>query len=126
MLGKRLNNEEKLDAIYEMTLENHHMIKSLQRQQYFSTAARIFYWLVILAALFGAYYYIRPIVLMISENKGRVEDGINQLETLKNQLPETGVINQLIDGLQKSATGFSPNEKEKVEAFEVVQATTTQ
>jgi hypothetical protein len=126
MDGKHLNNEEKLEAIYKMTLENHDMLKSLRRQQYFSTFARIFYWLVVLGALGGAYYYVRPVIALLSENSGKIQEGFNQLETLKNQLPETRILNQVIQGLQKSAVGGTATISDgPVEGFEVVPATTT-
>jgi hypothetical protein len=32
MLGKNLNNEEKLDAIYRMTLENNEILRTVRRQ----------------------------------------------------------------------------------------------
>jgi hypothetical protein len=126
MDGKHLNNEEKLEAIYKMTLENHDMLKFLRRQQYFSTAGRIFYWTVMLGALGGAYYYVRPVVNILSHNSGKIEEGFNQLETLKNQLPETKIFNQLLQGLQKSAGSPETSQPSPVEGFETVSSTTTQ
>lgn len=101
MNDKHLTNEEKLDLIYEMTLENHEVLKSIRRQQYFANAVRVLYWLVILGALGGAYYYIRPIVSMLSENGGKIEETLNQFNQLKNQLPEAKLLNQLLQGIQK-------------------------
>jgi hypothetical protein len=104
MLNKKLTNEEKLDLVYEMTLENHDILQSIRRQQYVSNAFRLLYWIVILGAIGGAYYYIRPAVSYIQENGTKLQTTINQLNTLNSNLPEAKLINTLIEGLKKSAT----------------------
>ncbi len=105
MLGKNLTNEEKLDAIYEMTLQNHEVLKTIRRQQYLATAGRIFYWLLILGFVGGSYYYLRPVIGMITGNSSKIEETFKQLESFKNQIPENNVLNQMMEGLQKSDTG---------------------
>jgi hypothetical protein len=103
MEGKHLTNEEKLDAIYAMTLENHEVLRTIRRQQYVSSFLRILYWLVVLGALGGTYYYIRPFVSMLSNNSSSFEEKLLQFDQLKDRLPETKIINQVIEGLQKTA-----------------------
>lgn len=98
-----MTNEEKLEAIYEMTRQNHEILKSIRRQQYFSNAVKLFYWLVVLGALGGAYYYVRPFMGVIGANSTKIQDTFNQIDQFKNNLPETKVINQMFQGLQKSA-----------------------
>jgi uncharacterized protein YjgD (DUF1641 family) len=104
MLGKDLTNEEKLDAIYAMTLENHEVLKTIRRQQYFSTIMRLLYWLIILGAIGGSYYFIRPFIITLTDSTVGLEEKLNQLNQLKNQLPDTKVLDQLMQGLQKSGT----------------------
>jgi hypothetical protein len=104
MLDKKLNNEEKLEHIYQMTLENHEILKSIRRQQYMGNVFRVLYWLVILGALGGMYYYLRPVVMFLSENSGKINEALLHLNVLKDQLPEAKIINQVLEGLQKSAT----------------------
>ncbi len=102
MNDRNVSNEDKLNQIYEMTLENHEILKTIRRQQYFSNAVRLLYWLVILGALGGAYYYIRPFIAVLTENSGKIEETMVQLNLLKNQLPEAKLLNQLIEGFQKT------------------------
>ena len=106
MLDTKISNEEKLDHIYQMTLENHEILKSIRRQQYFGNAMRVFYWMVILGAIGGMYYYVRPFVQILGENSAKIQETIIQFNELKNQLPEAKLMNQLIEGLQKS--GVAP------------------
>ena len=101
MLDKHLTNEEKLDEIYRMTLENHEVLKTIRRQQYFSGAMRALYWLIVLGVIGGSYYYVRPFIGAVSNNSSQIESYFSQF---KNQLPETKVFNQVLDGLNKKNT----------------------
>ncbi len=103
MLGKNLTNEEKLDAIYEMTLENHEVLRTIRRQQYFSTITRLLYWLIVLGLIGGTYYYVRPFIGLITNNAASLEEKVMQFNQIKNQLPDSNMLNQVIQGLQKSA-----------------------
>jgi len=98
-----LTNQEKLEQVYELTLENNGILRSLRRQQYIANTFRVFYWLIILGALGGVYYYIRPVLDGISNNNSKVQDTLNQFETVRDQLPETKVFNQFYDFLKGSA-----------------------
>lgn len=104
MLDKKLTNEEKLDLIYKMTQENHEILASMRRQQYFSYVLRIIYWLVILGVIGGAYYYVYPMIGYITGNATKIQEALQQLQGLKGAMPETELVNTLIDGLKKSAT----------------------
>jgi hypothetical protein len=102
MIGKHMNNEEKLDAIYEMTLENNEILRTIRRQQYFANAIRVLYWLVVLGAIGGAYYFVRPLVVAVSNNTDKVTETYTNLI---NQLPEKKLINQVVNVMKgKGAT----------------------
>ena len=100
MLGKHLNNEEKLDAIYEMTLENNDILRTIRRQQYFANTFRVLYWLVVIGALGSAYYFIRPVITVLSNNSGKIEETVNQFNQLRGQLPEAKLINQIMNSMK--------------------------
>ena len=100
MIGKDLNNQEKLAAIYEMTLENNSILRTIRRQHYFSNFLSSLYWLMVIGVIGGTYYFVRPVVTAISNNSGQVEETINQFNQIRSQLPETKLINQVIKGLK--------------------------
>ena len=54
--------EEKslLERTYKLADENNSILKGIRRVNRFSTALRIFYWLIILGVTFGAFYYLQP------------------------------------------------------------------
>lgn len=103
MERRHITNEEKLDEIYELTRENHEILKTLRRQQNFATILRILYWLVVLGFIGGAYYFVRPVINAVSTGGAQVDKTINQIDQIKDQLPETKVLNQVLDWFKKSA-----------------------
>lgn len=103
MIGKDLNNQEKLAAIYEMTLENNSVLRTIRRQHYFSNFLSSLYWLMVIGVIGGAYYFVRPVVTAISNNSGQVEETINQFNQIRSQLPETKLINQVMKGLKTNS-----------------------
>lgn len=102
-MSENLNNQQKLEEVYHMTMENNEILRSMRRQQHIAHAFTIFYWVVILGALGGAYYYVRPVVNAFSENKGKIDSALEQFNDLRSQLPETKVLNQLLEGLKQSS-----------------------
>lgn len=97
MLEKKPNNEQKLEAIYEMTLENNEILRTIRRQQYFANALRVLYWLVILGAIGSAYYFVRPVVSALSSNSSKLEEAYTQF---RGQLPETKLIEKVINDIR--------------------------
>ena len=95
-----MTNEEKLDAIYKMTLENHEVLKTIRRQQYLATAGRLFYWLIVIGVIGGAYYYVKPFVDRFTVNPAQAQEALNQFDRIKNQFPETKVFNQILEGFK--------------------------
>jgi hypothetical protein len=57
-----LTNQEKLEEVYKLTLENNHLLHKMQSRDRIAYIFRVIYWLIILGALGGAYYYIRPFI----------------------------------------------------------------
>ncbi len=98
-MSSDLNNQEKLEAIYQMTLENNAVLRTIRRQQYFSTALRVLYWLIVLGVLGSVYYFARPLVTGLSENSNRIEETLTQFNQLRGQLPEIKMLNQVINGI---------------------------
>ncbi len=107
MLDKHMNNEEKLEAIYQMTLENNEVLRSVRRQQYMSSFFSVIYWLVILGSIGSAYYFIKPFIPVISSNVGKFEETIGQFNQIRNQMTDPG----LLQGMMKNVgTGTQPTE----------------
>ncbi len=59
-----MNPEEKelLEKTYEMVEENNHILKSIRRANRWSAFFRIFYWIIIIGASIGVFYFLQPYV----------------------------------------------------------------
>lgn len=55
-------DKQKLDRILQLTEENNTFIKKIRKSQRNAALFRLFYWLVIIAITFGAYYVAKPYV----------------------------------------------------------------
>jgi hypothetical protein len=97
-----LTNQEKLEEIYELTVENHDILRSMRRQQNIANAFRILYWVVILASLGGVYYYVSPIIQAFSTSAPKIEQTMNQLNTFRAQFPEAKMLEQFLHGTKPS------------------------
>ncbi|MCX6756970.1 MAG: hypothetical protein NTW35_02340 [Candidatus Nomurabacteria bacterium] len=98
-----LTNQEKLEEIFEMTKENHEILIGIRRQQYVANAFKFLSWIVILASLGGAYYYVKPVVDSFNQNKSKIDDTLKQFNDLRSQLPETKLLDQVMQSI-KNAT----------------------
>ena len=101
-----LTNQEKLEDVYELTVENNKMLRSMRKQQHIANAFRFVYWLIILGVLGGAYYYVSPDVKTLSGSGLKMEDTLNQFNDLRSQLPETKLFDKLLQSL-KTYSGVS-------------------
>jgi hypothetical protein len=95
------SNQEKLDEMYEIVLENNEILRGLIRRERVATLFKIVYWLIILGGIFGAYYYLEPVVKNLSGNLEGLQNGIEKLNTASNSLPEVNTIKNLFNSFKK-------------------------
>ncbi len=99
-----LTNQEKLEEIHRLTVENNHLLHKMQNRDRITIIFRIVYWLAILGALGGAYYYVRPFVDSIKANNSRAEGVIEQFEALRSQFPEARAFQEFFNRLKGQDT----------------------
>ena len=104
MKGYPLNNQEKLDEVYEIVkrMEAHHAVLDddiedmhstlnwIRRRERMRMIFSVLYWIFIIGIVFGAYYYIEPILDYTMSQFGlsnllkSIETGVGGLPDLKN------------------------------------------
>lgn len=104
MSAPDLTNQEKLEEIYKLTLENNEILHRLQSRGRLTVILQIFYWLAIVGALGGAYYYVRPILNSLAANGTRAEGILRQFQELRSQMPETKAFQEFFNQLRTTAT----------------------
>jgi hypothetical protein len=102
MSDSNLNNQEKLEEVYRLTVENNHTLHKIQSRDRIAIIFRIIYWLAILGALGGAYYYVRPFIDTIAASNSRAEGVIHQFDILRSQFPETKAFQQFFNQLKEN------------------------
>lgn len=55
-------NDRKLDELLELTRENNEILSSMRRSQRFGSFFTFVYWVAVLGAILGAYYYFQPTI----------------------------------------------------------------
>jgi hypothetical protein len=95
-----LNNQEKLEAIYKMTLENHEILQGMRSRERLGNIVRIVYWLIILGAIGGVYIYVKPLLQSVSENRGKIQQTLDQFENLRSQFPESHALQQFFQQMK--------------------------
>ena len=101
MSNSDLTNQEKLEEVYRLTVENNHLLHKMQNRDRITTIFRVIYWLAIVGALGGAYYYIRPFVDSIKSNNSKAEGIISQFDKLRSQFPEAQAFRQIFNHMQE-------------------------
>ena len=89
-----LTNQEKLEAVYKMTLENNEILHGIRNRERIANAFRILYWMIIIGSFVGIYYYISPMLNIVLKNKTKIEEVIKSLPSL---FPELRTLNNVYD-----------------------------
>ena len=90
---------KKLDEVYELTRENHDMLKKVRRVQKNAMLIRVLYWFVIVAMALGAFYYIKPYIENLISVYTNTTDTFSNLE---QNIPDVGNINELLKQIQSN------------------------
>ena len=99
-----LSNEQKLEQIYQMTLENNDVLRSIRRQQYMSSFFSIIFWLVILGALGSTYYFVKPFIPSVISNVGKIKDTLNQLNQVQGGFSESRAFNDVMKNFKPQSS----------------------
>jgi hypothetical protein len=100
MSDSDLTNQEKLEEVYRISLENNHLLHQIQSRARIAVVFRVIYWLAILGALGGSYYYIRPFLESITAGNSRAEGVMQQFEQLRSQFPESKAFQEFFNQLK--------------------------
>lgn len=71
----------------EISKENNEMLHRLQSSMRWSRFFKLAYWVVIIAIMLGAYYFIQPFVDQLVGAYGGLSDGIDNLQGIKDAIP---------------------------------------
>ena len=106
-----LTNQEKLEEVYRLTIENNHLLHKMQNRTRITAIFQIIYWLAIVGALGGAYYYVKPLFDTIKQNNNKAEGVIHQFEQLRSQFPASHAFQDFFQRLKDGDASSTPEEQ---------------
>lgn len=74
--------KEMLKKTLELAEENNKMLHSIRRSMFWSRVVRIIYWVIILGAAIGIYYYITPYIDSAISAYGNVKGDLQSFGNL--------------------------------------------
>lgn len=77
----------------ELSKENNKILRSMRRAARWGNAFRIFYWIIIIASMLGAYYYFQPFIQVFEKQYQMGASFFSQLQK------DGGSLNQMINSL---------------------------
>ncbi len=86
--------DTRLKGIEEKLEQNNQLLVKIRRVQKQGQLFKIFYWVLILLATFGAFYYIQPYLSGILEAYTGIQ---SSQEQLKNSMSDFSSINNIIE-----------------------------
>ncbi len=87
--------EEKslLERTYKLAEQNNAILKGIRRTNRIGIAIKIFYWLVIIGATLGAFYFIQP---YIESTMGLLDQAQNSIQSINGTVGQVqGALNSL-------------------------------
>ncbi len=95
----------------EISKNNRKMLKKIRRGMFFSGIVRVIYWVIIIGASLGTYYYLQPYIesgletlTKIQSGVGVVSDGVNA--TAKTTSEAVKTTTNVVESLFEIGTGF--------------------
>ena len=113
-----MTNQEKLDEMYD-TIQDlkkdhdylvsdiddmHHTLNWIRRRERIRMTLSILYWTAIIGIVFGAYYYIQPLINGLLLGLTGSTDTFQNLEKTVGGLPDLGNLKKIFDLFRASST----------------------
>lgn len=89
--------DTRLKGIEEKLEQNHQLLVKIRRVQRHGQLFKVFYWILIVLATFGAFYYVQPYLSGILEAYTGIQ---NSQEQFKNSMSDFTGINNIIEQLK--------------------------
>jgi hypothetical protein len=77
-----------INRVVSLAEENNKLLRAMRRSARIASFMRALYWLIILASIFGTYYFIEPYIDAITESYAGMKDNIANVKGLTDKLPD--------------------------------------
>ncbi len=77
IMDPEMENKETLRRILELSQKNNKILNGIQKSMFWGRVFRTIYWIFIVAATVGAYYYIEPYINGIISTYSGIKDNVS-------------------------------------------------
>ena len=95
-----METKSALEENLELSRENNKMLKKIISSQRWARTFRIFYWLIIIGASVGAYYYVQPYVEQILGGYQSLISGVDTIQKTTQSLPDASSLSSFFNSLR--------------------------
>lgn len=74
----------------ELTKENNEILKKMHRGAVWGRVFRVLYWVIVLGAMFGAYYILQPFLDSLLDAYTSLMGGVESIQSISDSLPDFG------------------------------------
>lgn len=79
--------ENDFERLLKLTEDNNKILRKMRRDQIVARWLKVFYWLILIGALFGAYYFLQPYVSSFNNNLNDFQNVIRTISSSTNSIP---------------------------------------
>jgi hypothetical protein len=92
------NEKELLQKTYDLSEENNKILRGLRRSNRLSSFFRVIYWIIVIVAAYGAYWFIQPYLNLVVNAYGSLQSDLKTVKTATTNI--TSPINNLINKIK--------------------------
>lgn len=98
-----MNPDEKrlLEENLAVSKETNELLKKVVSAQRWGRIFHIFYWVLIIGASVGAYYFVQPYLQTVLGNYESIMSGLEKVQKTTGSLPDSSPLNSLLNNLRQ-------------------------
>lgn len=72
----------------KLSEENNKMLRGIRRNARLASFLRAFYWLLVIGAAFGTYYFVQPYLDAVLKGYNEMQKGVEKVNNITAQFPD--------------------------------------
>lgn len=81
-----MNTQEQMDEVLRLSKENNRLLHSLRRRENIALVFKSIYWIFIIGFVFGAYYYLQPLMDIFSGDISYTDEAASRFSFILPQI----------------------------------------
>ena len=78
-----------LQNVLKLSEENNRMLKRMERRHFWSSVGRLFYWVIIIGAAYGAFYYVQPYLAKVTNMYNVASSQLQKVQNVTDTVSDT-------------------------------------